>query len=152
MFKIHHGRPSSARWMELHLVNSYIDFPAYSWWQWASYLTINWVSVAQLCYILCLLIRPLYKNNSCTYKSYFISKNWGHIISCDRHQQFFYPCILFFSLEGGRGFYKGLFPSLLRVTPACCITFLVYEHLTRILKTSWTTRSIVYSLARTIPQ
>ncbi|XP_045181514.1 mitochondrial folate transporter/carrier-like isoform X1 [Mercenaria mercenaria] len=31
--------------------------------------------------------------------------------------------------EGGYGFYKGLFPALLRVTPACCITFIVYENL-----------------------
>lgn len=29
--------------------------------------------------------------------------------------------------ESWRGFYKGLMPSLLRVTPACCITFYVYE-------------------------
>lgn len=27
------------------------------------------------------------------------------------------------------GFYKGLLPALLRVTPACCITFVVYENL-----------------------
>lgn len=31
--------------------------------------------------------------------------------------------------EGVRGFYKGLLPALLRVTPACCITFVVYENL-----------------------
>jgi len=30
-------------------------------------------------------------------------------------------------LEGGRGFYKGITPSLIRVVPACCITFVVYE-------------------------
>ncbi|XP_074656301.1 solute carrier family 25 member 32-like [Tubulanus polymorphus] len=30
--------------------------------------------------------------------------------------------------EGVYGFYKGLAPSLLRVTPACCITFVVYEN------------------------
>ena len=29
--------------------------------------------------------------------------------------------------EGWYGFYKGLTPSLLRVVPACCITFVVYE-------------------------
>lgn len=29
--------------------------------------------------------------------------------------------------EGLTGFYKGFIPNLLRVTPACCITFLVYE-------------------------
>uniref|UniRef100_A0A1I8FZI2 Solute carrier family 25 member 32 n=2 Tax=Macrostomum lignano TaxID=282301 RepID=A0A1I8FZI2_9PLAT len=32
------------------------------------------------------------------------------------------------AVEGWRGFYKGLLPTLLRVTPACCITFVVYEH------------------------
>lgn len=30
--------------------------------------------------------------------------------------------------EGLRGFYKGLLPNVLRVTPACCITFVVYEN------------------------
>lgn len=29
--------------------------------------------------------------------------------------------------EGYRGFYKGLFPSLLKVVPAASITYLVYE-------------------------
>ena len=33
------------------------------------------------------------------------------------------------SLEGWRGFYKGLLPGLIRVTPACCITFVVYENM-----------------------
>ncbi|XP_064652707.1 solute carrier family 25 member 32-like [Lineus longissimus] len=32
--------------------------------------------------------------------------------------------------EHVKGFYKGLFPNLLRVTPACCITFVVYEKFT----------------------
>ena len=36
---------------------------------------------------------------------------------------------LYFRFEGARGFYKGLIPGLLRVTPACCITFVVYENL-----------------------
>ncbi|XP_064597511.1 solute carrier family 25 member 32-like isoform X2 [Liolophura sinensis] len=31
--------------------------------------------------------------------------------------------------EGVRGFYKGLVPNLLRVVPACCITFVVYENM-----------------------
>ncbi|WAR15879.1 MFTC-like protein [Mya arenaria] len=31
--------------------------------------------------------------------------------------------------EGMHGFYKGLVPGLLRVTPACCITFVVYESM-----------------------
>lgn len=35
--------------------------------------------------------------------------------------------------EGSFGFYKGMVPSLLRVTPACCITFLVYENITHLL-------------------
>ncbi|XP_071854529.1 uncharacterized protein [Apostichopus japonicus] len=35
--------------------------------------------------------------------------------------------------EGLPGFYKGMVPNLLRVTPACCITFLVYEKLSHYL-------------------
>ena len=35
--------------------------------------------------------------------------------------------------EGFCGFYKGITPSILRVTPACCITFLVYENLIHFL-------------------
>ena len=30
--------------------------------------------------------------------------------------------------EGALGFYKGMFPNLLRVVPSACITFLVYEN------------------------
>uniref|UniRef100_A0A3B5MNM0 Solute carrier family 25 member 32 n=1 Tax=Xiphophorus couchianus TaxID=32473 RepID=A0A3B5MNM0_9TELE len=30
--------------------------------------------------------------------------------------------------EGASGFYKGVVPNLIRVTPACCITFVVYEN------------------------
>jgi len=30
--------------------------------------------------------------------------------------------------EGLRGFYKGLVPNVLRVTPACALTFVVYEN------------------------
>ena len=37
----------------------------------------------------------------------------------------YYPC----RFEGIAGFYKGLVPGLLRVTPACCITFVVYENM-----------------------
>ena len=37
--------------------------------------------------------------------------------------------------EGGRGFYKGLLPSLLRVTPATAITFVVYENVSHSLQT-----------------
>ncbi|KAF5399568.1 Mitochondrial folate transporter/carrier [Paragonimus heterotremus] len=36
--------------------------------------------------------------------------------------------------EGVMGFYKGLVPNLLRVTPACAITFLVYEQTVDFLK------------------
>uniref|UniRef100_A0A1A8KP87 Solute carrier family 25 (Mitochondrial folate carrier), member 32 n=1 Tax=Nothobranchius kuhntae TaxID=321403 RepID=A0A1A8KP87_NOTKU len=35
--------------------------------------------------------------------------------------------------EGAAGFYKGIIPNLIRVTPACCITFVVYENLSRFL-------------------
>lgn len=35
--------------------------------------------------------------------------------------------------EGWKGFYKGLMPNLLRVTPACCITFVVYEKISHAL-------------------
>lgn len=31
--------------------------------------------------------------------------------------------------EGFRGFYKGLVPTVVRVTPASCIIFVVYERL-----------------------
>uniref|UniRef100_A0A8B9NPW8 Solute carrier family 25 member 32 n=1 Tax=Apteryx owenii TaxID=8824 RepID=A0A8B9NPW8_APTOW len=30
--------------------------------------------------------------------------------------------------EGIHGFYKGIIPNVIRVTPACCITFVVYEN------------------------
>ncbi|KAI5803128.1 mitochondrial carrier domain-containing protein [Geopyxis carbonaria] len=36
--------------------------------------------------------------------------------------------------EGARGFYKGLAPSLARVLPSTCITFLVYENARHYLK------------------
>lgn len=35
--------------------------------------------------------------------------------------------------EGVLGFYKGMVPNLIRVTPACCITFVVYENVSRFL-------------------
>jgi len=35
--------------------------------------------------------------------------------------------------EGVVGFYKGIVPSLLRVTPACCITFVIYENIAHYL-------------------
>ncbi|KAF3840182.1 hypothetical protein F7725_018899 [Dissostichus mawsoni] len=33
--------------------------------------------------------------------------------------------------EGAIGFYKGIIPNVIRVTPACCITFVVYENVSR---------------------
>lgn len=35
--------------------------------------------------------------------------------------------------EGAVGFYKGIGPNLIRVTPACCITFVVFENVSRLL-------------------
>ncbi|XP_048451810.1 mitochondrial folate transporter/carrier isoform X2 [Rhincodon typus] len=35
--------------------------------------------------------------------------------------------------EGVHGFYKGVVPNVLKVTPACCITFLVYENVSQFL-------------------
>ncbi|XP_038601724.1 mitochondrial folate transporter/carrier [Tachyglossus aculeatus] len=35
--------------------------------------------------------------------------------------------------EGVHGFYKGIVPNLIRVTPACCITFVVYENVSHFL-------------------
>ncbi|XP_061920311.1 solute carrier family 25 member 32-like [Entelurus aequoreus] len=35
--------------------------------------------------------------------------------------------------EGAIGFYKGIIPNLIRVTPASCITFVVYENVSRLL-------------------
>uniref|UniRef100_W5MTB0 Solute carrier family 25 member 32b n=1 Tax=Lepisosteus oculatus TaxID=7918 RepID=W5MTB0_LEPOC len=38
------------------------------------------------------------------------------------------------SNEGVRGFYKGIVPNVIRVTPACCITFVVYENVSSFLR------------------
>lgn len=35
--------------------------------------------------------------------------------------------------EGLAGFYKGIVPGVLRVIPACCITFVIYEHVIQFL-------------------
>lgn len=35
--------------------------------------------------------------------------------------------------EGAAGFYKGIIPNVIRVTPACCITFVVYENVSEVL-------------------
>ncbi|KRX42472.1 Mitochondrial folate transporter/carrier [Trichinella murrelli] len=40
------------------------------------------------------------------------------------------------------GFYKGLLPSLLRVTPATCITFLIYEEVSKYLTALQTDRNL----------
>uniref|UniRef100_A0A4X2LIQ4 Solute carrier family 25 member 32 n=1 Tax=Vombatus ursinus TaxID=29139 RepID=A0A4X2LIQ4_VOMUR len=37
------------------------------------------------------------------------------------------------SKEGIHGFYKGIVPNLITVTPACCITFVVYENVSQFL-------------------
>ena len=39
----------------------------------------------------------------------------------------------FFRLNGAKGFYRGLYPNLLRVVPATAITFVVYENTIQIL-------------------
>jgi solute carrier family 25 folate transporter 32 len=39
-----------------------------------------------------------------------------------------------YRFEGVRGFYKGLVPNVLKVTPAVCLTFVVYEHFTYYLQ------------------
>lgn len=38
-----------------------------------------------------------------------------------------------FRYEGVKGFYKGLVPNVLRVTPACALTFVVYENVIHFL-------------------
>ena len=43
-------------------------------------------------------------------------------------------CLVVSRYEGMRGFYKGLWPNVLRVTPACCVTFLVYEKTVSMLR------------------
>ncbi len=42
-------------------------------------------------------------------------------------------CLALSSNEGIEGFYKGMVPNLVRVIPACCITFLVFENVSRLL-------------------
>ncbi|XP_072118802.1 solute carrier family 25 member 32b [Mobula birostris] len=38
-----------------------------------------------------------------------------------------------FRNEGIHGFYKGIVPNVVKVTPACCITFVVYENVSQFL-------------------
>jgi len=56
--------------------------------------------------------------------------------------------LLLFRYEGLNGFYKGLIPGVLRVTPACCITFVVYENTITLLmeKTRWGTSTRVVTV------
>jgi solute carrier family 25 phosphate transporter 23/24/25/41 len=39
-----------------------------------------------------------------------------------------------FQNEGCRGFYKGIFPNLLKVVPAASITYMVYEAMKKSLE------------------
>lgn len=52
--------------------------------------------------------------------------------------------------EGPIGFYKGIIPNLIRVTPACCITFVVYENVSRFLlrQNEWVLKSMAWTAAK----
>lgn len=41
--------------------------------------------------------------------------------------------------EGFSGFYKGIFPNLLKVVPSASITYLVYETMKKSLSLDWST-------------
>ncbi len=41
-----------------------------------------------------------------------------------------------FAEEGVRGFYRGLGTNLVRVLPGTCVTFVVYENLAWLLRTT----------------
>lgn len=43
------------------------------------------------------------------------------------------PLLFLLRNEGTAGFYKGIIPNIIRVTPACCITFVVYEKVSGLL-------------------
>lgn len=43
------------------------------------------------------------------------------------------PLLFLLRNEGASGFYKGIIPNIIRVTPACCITFVVYEKVSGFL-------------------
>lgn len=43
------------------------------------------------------------------------------------------PLLFLLRNEGAAGFYKGIIPNIIRVTPACCITFVVYENMSAFL-------------------
>lgn len=61
--------------------------------------------------------------------------NWGSVALqqwCGVTYSFFF-CYNF-RREGVRGFYKGLLPNLIRVTPATALTFVVYENVSHALK------------------
>ena len=57
------------------------------------------------------VVRSRLQDSSCNYNG-----SWDVIIRTIRN-------------EGWKGFYKGIIPSLIRVTPACCITFVCYENI-----------------------
>lgn len=53
---------------------------------------------------------------------------------CFHHRGIWDIVVRLVRYEGLSGFYKGLKPNLLRVTPACAITFVVYENVSRLLQ------------------
>lgn len=57
------------------------------------------------------VVRSRLQDSSCNYKG-----TWDVIIRTVRNESF-------------KGFYKGIIPNLIRVTPACCITFICYENI-----------------------
>jgi len=55
------------------------------------------------------------------------------IVTSNLHTCIYCVIVLLCRYEGVKGFYKGLIPGVLRVTPACCITFVVYENMITLL-------------------
>ena len=52
-----------------------------------------------------------------------------HAFCCRTKSVLTLTCVFCCRSEGVLAFYKGILPNLLRVTPACCITFVVYENM-----------------------
>lgn len=48
--------------------------------------------------------------------------------------------------EGFRGFYKGIFPNLLKVVPSASITYMVYESMKKSLDLEWRTLLLLLHL------
>lgn len=46
-----------------------------------------------------------------------------------------------FRREGLKGFYKGLFPNLLKVVPAASITYVVYEEMKKRMHLNWSSKA-----------